>query len=341
MMQPSENKRAASLEIGTLPWVPLFSGQFVFRRGLLSSNIHPRRPAFASYNINMPIRMIAMDLDGTLLNSSSQVSDENVRAIGEAAGRGIEIVLVTGRRFDFARPVAECLPAGLHLISSNGAVIKSLDGTTHHRTLLPSETARTVLEATREFREFTSVVFDRPKDRQIIMERVDWDDPLRGSYFRKSRDFLAIVNPLEDCLDGAAPPEDPIQVAFSGGVRVIRAVYAALENLPVARDFTLALTEYEKRDLSILDVLRRGVTKAHGLAQWANQRHIRSEDILAIGDNWNDREMLEFAGYPVVMGNAVEELKTRGWAVTLSNDEHGVAEAIRKFALAEQEVGER
>lgn len=285
--------------------------------------------------------MIAMDLDGTLLNSSSQVSDENAQTIGEAADRGIEIVLVTGRRYDFARPVADRLPCELQLIACNGAVIKSLDGATHHRTLLPSETARTVLEGTREFRQFTAVVFDRPKERQIIMERINWDDPLRGAYFRKSRDFLAIVDPLEECLDGPEPKEDPIQVAYSGSIRSIRAVYAALEKLPIAGAFTLALTEYEKRDLSILDVLRRGVTKAQGLEKWAAKRGIRREEIMAIGDNWNDREMLEFAGYPVVMGNGLEELKAHGWAVTLSNDEHGVAKAIRKYALAEQEVGER
>jgi Cof subfamily protein (haloacid dehalogenase superfamily) len=341
MTQLADNRRMVSIEIGTLWPVPLPTGQLGIHSNAPASNIRPRLAAFASYNGFMPIRMIAMDLDGTLLNSSSQVSEQNARTIGEAAERGIEIVLVTGRRYDFARPVAERLPCELHLIACNGALIKSMDGATHYRTLLPSETARVVLRRTREFREFTAVVFDRPKDRQIIMERINWDDPLRGSYFRKSRDFLAIVDPLEDCLDGPGPKEDPIQVAFSGNIRTMRAVYATLEKLPNAAEFTLALTEYEKRDLSILDVLRRGVTKAQGLEKWAAKRGIRREEIMAIGDNWNDREMLEFAGFPVVMGNGLQELKTRGWAVTLSNDEHGVAEAIRKYALAEQEVGER
>lgn len=285
--------------------------------------------------------MIAMDLDGTLLDSASQVSEENVRAIREAAERGIEIVLVTGRRFDFARPVAERIPCDLHLIACNGALIKSMDGSTHHRALLSAKTALAVLQGTREFREFTAVVFDRPKGRQIIMERVNWDDPLRGSYFRKCRDFLAIVNPLEDCLNGGGPKEDPIQVGYSGTIQAIRAAYSTLEKLPNASEFTLAITEYEKRDLSILDVLRRGVTKAQGLQNWAERRGIRREEIMALGDNWNDCEMLEYAGFPVIMGNAVEELKSRGWTVTLSNDDHGVAEAIRKYALAEQEVGGR
>jgi Cof subfamily protein (haloacid dehalogenase superfamily) len=286
----------------------------------------------------MPIRMIALDLDGTLLDSKSQVSEANRRAVAEAAGRGIEVVLVTGRRFDFARPIADQLSCDLDLISSNGAIIKSLDGQTQYRRLLPAAIARGVLEGTRRFREFTAVVFDRPKERQVIMERIHWDDPLRGSYFRKSREFLSVVDPLESCVDSDGLQEDPIQVAFSGNIQTMREVYSTLEKLPQADQFTLAFTEYDKRDLSILDVLGRGVTKALALAEWSRKRGIRREEIMAVGDNWNDSEMLEFSGFPVVMGNSVDGLKSRGWTVTLSNDEDGVADAIRKHALGEQEV---
>jgi hydroxymethylpyrimidine pyrophosphatase-like HAD family hydrolase len=106
-----------------------------------------------------------------------------------------------------------------------------------------------------------------------------------------------------------------------------------LAAMPLAAEFTLALTEYELRDFSILDVLRRGVTKGVALKEWARRRDIAREEVMAIGDNWNDREMLEFAGLPVVMGNSVAELKSLGWATTSSNDEAGVAEAIDTYAL--------
>src|ERR1700741_1608339 len=89
----------------------------------------------------MPIRMIAMDIDGTLLNSSGRVSEENASTIAEAQRRGIEIVLVTGPGFDFARPIADSLPCDLHCIVNNGAVIKSKDGITGQRHLLPADTA--------------------------------------------------------------------------------------------------------------------------------------------------------------------------------------------------------
>src|ERR1700721_2363796 len=86
--------------------------------------------------------MIAMDIDGTLLDSHGQMPEKNARAVAEAASRGIEIVLVTGRRFDFARPIADALPCDLHLIVNNGALAKSRNGTTHLRYMLPAETAR-------------------------------------------------------------------------------------------------------------------------------------------------------------------------------------------------------
>ena len=277
----------------------------------------------------MPIRMIAMDIDGTLLDSRGQVSQQNARAIAEAQARGIEIVLVTGRRYDFARPIADSLPCELHFITNNGAVIKSKDGVTDLRHLLPRETARKVLDATEEFRPGTAVIFDRPRENQVMMERAEWDDPVRGGYLRRNREYIGLISPLTACLDRT----DPIQVGYADNCRSLRTAMKLLEDLPIANEYTLALTEYESRDLSILDVLKRGVSKGAALEEWTQRLGIDREDVMAIGDNWNDREMLEFAGLPVVMGNSVPELKTRGWAVTLTNDEDGVAEAIRTHAL--------
>ena len=277
----------------------------------------------------MPVKLIALDIDGTLLDSNAHLPDENRSAIVEAAARGIEITLVTGRRFDFARSIAEQLPCELYLIVSNGSLIKSKDGETHQRLLLTSATARRVLEATPEFRPGAAVVFDRPRAGQVILERVDWNDPFRGGYFRRNREFIAEVAPLTACLDG----EDPIQVMYVGACESMRAAKRALETISIAGEYTLALTEYESRNLSILDVLRRGVTKGAALAEWVRRRGITRDQVMAVGDNWNDREMLEFAGLPVLMGNCIPELKSLGWVVTLSNDENGVAEAIRTFAL--------
>jgi hydroxymethylpyrimidine pyrophosphatase-like HAD family hydrolase len=83
----------------------------------------------------------------------------------------------------------------------------------------------------------------------------------------------------------------------------------------------------------MIDVIHPSVSKGAALAEWAGLRGVCRQEILAVGDNHNDMEMLSFAGVPVVMGNGVPELKTRGWAITGSNDEDGVAAAIEQYAL--------
>jgi Cof subfamily protein (haloacid dehalogenase superfamily) len=277
--------------------------------------------------------MIAMDIDGTLLDSTHTIPAKNLNAIAEAASKGIEIVLVTGRRFDFALPIAQTIPCDLHLIVNNGALAKSLDGVTHIRSLLPRETALRVLEATTEFRDLAGVVFDRTAGHRVIMEKVDWDDPYRGAYLRRNREHIGICEPLTACLNGENPAEDPIQVVFSGNCDPMRAAMQQLGKLESKHGFAMSLTEYLERNLSVLDVLRSDVSKGSTLKAWARLRNIPSESIMAVGDNWNDCEMLEFAGTPVVMGNGVAGLKTRGWAITGTNDECGVADAIRTYAL--------
>ncbi|MGH9863788.1 MAG: Cof-type HAD-IIB family hydrolase [Candidatus Acidiferrales bacterium] len=278
----------------------------------------------------MPIRLIAMDIDGTLLDSRHELPTANREAIVEAHARGIEIMLVTGRRFDFARLISEQLPCELTLVVNNGALIKSKAGETHLRHLLPRALAREVLAATADFRSGAAVVFDRVREGQLIFERIDWNDPVSGGYYQRNREFIAECVPLENSLD-----EDPLQVMFVGSVARMRAANSALKSMLRVSDFSLALTEYEQRDLSILDVIQRGCSKGAALAEWARRRGIRREEIMAIGDNWNDRDMLEFAGLPVLMGNSAAELKSLGWTVTLSNDEAGVAAAIREHAFGE------
>jgi len=273
--------------------------------------------------------MIALDIDGTLLNSRWEVSPANRAAIAAAANRGIEVALVTGRRYDFALSVVEQIESPLTMIVNNGALIRTSDGRTHLRHLLPSDTARRVLEATRAWRGSAAVVFDRLLANQVMLEAIDWADPIRGAYYRRNRQFLGQAYPLESCL-----AEDPIQVMFTGKVGPMREAEEALRSVSFRGDFSLAVTVYEDKDFSMIDVIHPAASKGATLAEWAGMRRVAREEILAIGDNHNDLEMLSFAGVPVVMENGVPELKTQGWYVTRSNDEDGVAAAIDRFALS-------
>jgi Cof subfamily protein (haloacid dehalogenase superfamily) len=274
------------------------------------------------------IRLIALDIDGTLLDTHWQVPEANRAAIEHAIAGGIEVALVTGRRFDFARPVIDALPEPLTLMVNNGAVVKSRDGRTMFAHLLSRDIALRVLEATTAYRDAAAVVFDRPRDEQVIFERIDWTDRRRSGYALRNREFVAEVAPLETCLT-----EDPIQLMYHGPFAVMRRLIADLRALPFAADFSVSVTEYESRDFVMVDVVQAGCTKGRTVAQWAERQGLRRDEVMAIGDNLNDREMLEIAGCPVVMGNAVEALKAIDWPVTGTNDEAGVAQAIYRYAL--------
>lgn len=278
----------------------------------------------------MPVRLIALDIDGTLLDERSRLPEINRDAVAEAASRGIEIALVTGRRYDFATPIARQFPCPLTMIVNNGALVKSSAGETYLVHLLDRGIAGRVLDAATGFRDLASVCFNRASKDQVIYEHIDWQDPLRGAYFERNREYLAEMNPLRDCLT-----EDPIQVMFTGYANQVRGVESFLSELPFASEYSLAMTVYDHRDFGLVDVIAAGCSKGATLAEWVRRRGWSREDVMAIGDNLNDLEMLQFAGLPVVMGNSVPELKNLGWRETLSNDQGGVAAAIARYAYGD------
>ncbi len=280
------------------------------------------------YARTMSIRLVAIDIDGTLLDSHWQLPDANRDALVEATRQGIEVAIVTGRRYDFAKPVLDLLPCPLTAIVSNGALVRRHDGTTPMRHLLPRATARDVLDATRPWRDSAGIVFDRPLDGQVVFERIDMSHPARRAYAERNKAFVREVAPIEDALT-----EDPLQVMFNGPVASMRGLMAHLRAGPSAAAISLAATEYASRDFSLVDVLTAGCSKGSTLAAWAAHQGYARDEVMAIGDNVNDVEMLESAGFPVVMGNAVPALLTRGWTVTGTNDEHGVAHALRQWAM--------
>ena len=274
------------------------------------------------------IRLIAIDIDGTLLDGRGALPPRNRRSVHRALERGIQVALVTGRAFHHALPVAEALaperaPNALALIVSNGALTKRVDGTTLDGRRMPRETARAIVAAMRPHHRGVAVIFDRPDERQYAYEGIDWSHPQRQWYYERNRRFMTRVEPIESALT-----EDPAQVAYTGGVGRMRELADAVRRLPQASDITITLTEYAERDFSLLDVIAGGWSKGAALKAWTHRLGLARSAVMAVGDNLNDREMLAFAGRPVVMGNAVEPLKRLGWEITANHDDCGLADAI-------------
>jgi Cof subfamily protein (haloacid dehalogenase superfamily) len=269
------------------------------------------------------IRLLATDIDGTLLNPQFQISEGDLEALRRAHAAGIEIVLVTGRRHSFALPIARQLGFDLWLISSNGAVTRSLGGETFHRDLMPAETCRRLCGAMQRFRGNTVLTFDKETKGAIVLERLDELGVSIRRWLEKNMEFIEFVVPIEDAL-----VTDPVQAMFCGSMDRMKPALRALEAAGMDGQITVLRTEYPARDLSMIDVLHAGCSKGHALERWAAYRGYHRDEVMAIGDNHNDIEMLEFAGHPVIMGNACEELLGRGWRITRGNDACGVAAAV-------------
>jgi len=282
------------------------------------------------------IRLLATDIDGTLLNPQFKISDGDLMALRRAHAAGVEIVLVTGRRHSFALPIAKRLGFDLWLISSNGAVTRSLAGETFHRDMMPAETCRRLCGAMQEFRGHTVLTFDKETKGAIVLETLDELGASIRRWLEKNMEYIEFVVPLEDAL-----VSNPVQAMFCGTMARMSEALRALDGAGMDGAVTVLRTEYPERDLSMIDVLNAGCSKGHALERWAAHRGYGREEVMAVGDNHNDVEMLEFAGYPVIMGNACEELRNRGWTVTRGNDECGIAAAVDLALGAPSLVGGR
>ena len=271
------------------------------------------------------VRLLGVDIDGTLLNPEFQISAADLSALRRAHAEGVEVVVVTGRRHTFALPIVQQLGFDLWVISSNGAITRSLAGETFHRDLLPVETCRRLCGNMREFRGNTVLTFDTDAKGAIVLEHMNELNVSIQRWLEKNLQYIDFVIPIEDSLT-----RDPVQAMFCGPIGRMQEALRLLSAGNLAKDITVLRTEYPVRDLSIVDVLNQGCSKGHALERWANYRGIPREQVMAIGDNYNDIEMLAFAGLPFIMGNAAEDLRRNGWAVTLANDQSGVAAAIEQ-----------
>lgn len=273
------------------------------------------------------IRLLALDIDGTLLTSAKSVSVRTRRALDAARARGVHLVLVTGRRHPAARKVVELLGGEIPLVLHNGALIVE-DGRVLRCRPLPLEVALRAIALGREKGADPVVHLGHRAEGRLLVEGVAPSNTLLVYYLDKSHPDVSVVADLMTALH-----EDPIQVMFGGSLGEMDKVRVPLgEGLAGAA--RIERTVYPREGVGILDVMSPLVNKAEALA-WLQERWgLRASETLAIGDNWNDHEMLERAGVGLVMGNADPEMHSLGLPVLPTNDEDGVAEAIERYVLS-------
>jgi Cof subfamily protein (haloacid dehalogenase superfamily) len=287
-----------------------------------------------------PVRLVAIDMDGTLLpNYEQAVTRRTHQALRAAQQAGVTVAIATGRRMAYTLPLLEGLGlrADTPLITSNGAVIRTLDGQLIDRCHMEARVARGLCAL---LRPFGAVVFtfDRPGRAELVLEDLEQVHGRIALWVETNRNAIEVIKPLELALiDG----EDPIQGMVAGYVSRMKEAEQALKASEWSSSCESVRTEYPARDVCILDLLPRGISKGWALKDLAGRLGISRSETMAIGDNWNDVDMLEWAGQAIIMGNASSELrtmaKTLGWKQAPPNDQDGVAQvleaALKKHAF--------
>lgn len=287
------------------------------------------------------IKLLALDLDGTLLNSQGLISPRNSEAIRRAENQGVLVTIATGRRFRDARPVGLEIGLNAPLVTHNGALLKfaqSLETVAH--SLISAETSREILRVGREFGGDALVSADPDGKGSLLYDRISNDNVPLQKYIQWSKRLHgdeaeeAVIH-VED-LAQAIPETEVIHISFSGSCARMDRMRLTLE-AELGGSVNILSTVYPRLDFTLIDVLPPDASKGVGVEKLAVLNGLGRENVMAVGDNFNDLEMLEFAGVPVIMGNADPSLLERTeFYTTLSNDESGVAEAIERFILKQE-----
>jgi Cof subfamily protein (haloacid dehalogenase superfamily) len=287
------------------------------------------------------IKLLALDLDGTLLNSRGVVPQANIDAIRAAEQRGVLVTIASGRRFRDARPLGLELELNAPLVTHNGALLKyaqSLETVAY--SLIPPETSREIVRVGKDFGGDAlvsadphgkgSLFYDRVSDDNIPLQKyLVWAERLHGN---EAGHAVSHVERLEQELAKI----EVIHISFSGACSRMCEMQEYLQN-ELGDSVNILATIYPSLDFTLIDILPPDASKGHGLEKLAAIEGLAAEDVMVVGDNFNDLEMLEFAGTPVVMGNADPSLLERPeFYTTVTNDEAGVAAAIERFILREE-----
>ena len=269
------------------------------------------------------IQLIAIDLDGTLLTTDKTISPGNLAALREAIARGVYVVLASGRSYGNAMDFSEQIAKGQPLICANGAMATLADPyECVYCECLPKEKLRAAVEILEREKCYYNVYCD---DGTVMESRTGSANRKRtpNSYDYEGQSLSGDEMP-KYVGDGALKV-----VCFSPDREKIQRIRRAAEPIPGV--------EVNSSWWDNVEILQKGVHKGSALRSLAERLQIPLEATMAIGDNENDLPMLEVAGLPVAMGNAVESVKARAAFVTATNDEDGVAAAVRRFVLHEEQ----
>ncbi len=277
----------------------------------------------------MHIKLLALDIDGTILNSQHKLTERTIKAVQKTIELSVKVVLVTGRRFHAALPIAQelgCLD--MPLITHNGALSKD------PRTLavfdynpLDKNLAQELVLLGRDYKADTLCCDNPQTEGLLIYDHISDSNVRLKAYIAMFHQYTCQVRDLYHYIT-----HPPIQIFYVGNCDLMDEINNKLTQ-ELHGQAKVVLTAYRPANMAILDVINPICSKGAALKTLAESLNIEQNEVMAIGDNQNDLEMLQYAGFAVMMANSEESLLDKGFTMTLSNNEDGAAVAIEKYIL--------
>lgn len=261
-------------------------------------------------------KLIAIDIDDTLINDDKEVTPGTQQALEQAVAKDVVVTLATGRAYASAQAIARQTGLNVPIITYQGALVKNLmDEKVLYERYVPKDAGYKLFQYCIEHNLHLQVyIDDKLYAREENQKLKDYSELNRTPYYIEP-DFEKLIaqkTPKMLIID------DP----------------AYLDQLiPILRDLLGDEVHITKSKPHFLEIMHREGTKGHALTFLAGHFGCDMSETIAIGDSWNDHEMLEAAGLGIAMGNAIQALKDIANYVTLSNNDEGVKAAIEKFVL--------
>jgi Cof subfamily protein (haloacid dehalogenase superfamily) len=274
-------------------------------------------------------RLLALDLDGTLLDPYGKLPDAARRAVGEARSAGLEVVLCTGRRFRTALPLLRELELEGHVVVNNGVLVKDIaTARTLHHAYLPEELYADALELMREAGPPLVYIDAYEEGTDMLVEADPRTHRFQADYLEDHEEHCRVVDDL-----AGVDRTDVIMLSRMGDEATLLPLRerAALRFGERLHTHVIWNKNYEGL---IFELLSPASGKWRALERVASERGIGADEIAAVGDDVNDAELLSRAGLGIAMGNAVDEVKQAADLVVRGNAEGGVVEAIDRVLLA-------
>lgn len=271
------------------------------------------------------IKLVAMDMDGTLLNSAKELPEENRIIIKQYADKGIDFAFCTGRIMNEMELISGELPFVKYAITCNGAYVNDLQKDLSEQVFedsLPIEEVRKIYSIVKD--KGIDMMFELQADGVVYAEEkcINNTEKYGVAYIKELIKVTRVpVDDMEQYINNRDKNVGKVNIFFSDG-EIRNQVLKQLENM----DYDFSYSES-----SNLEINKKGVNKGKGLKKLAEYLGYSMDEVMAVGDNYNDVDLLKTAGLSVAMANAPKDIKELADYITLSNDENGVAYAIKKF----------